>query len=273
MTKLSYTSPNGVTRTIVGIDTLPPDQIQDSTGLVLLPAGTQFFNADTGWLYYTRKNEQGVVEIVGVAGNNTTNKLQEEIDSINTTLVAMQNAITAQNTAIATNTNNIITLGTEQKEHQENDDGYWTTMMSFMAQQQTTNAVLEDFMTKAQAWMNDPNNAPKPEITYDMTKPTTLKTPPLIGALFLEIGGVNNIGAGWTAPSDGLVVFDGASTIGLLTDNWIAVDGVKADPTSSDVQLIVLGNGTNGQVTIKAGQILTESGMGTVTFYPAKVVA
>ncbi len=74
------------------------------------------------------------------------------------------------------------------------------------------------------------------------------------------------IGIGWEVPGDGLLVVDGASTIGLLTPTWIAVNGTKADPSGA-VLLQLLGDGQNGKIEVNTGDIVTQSGMGNITFY------
>lgn len=160
----------------------------------------------------------------------------------------------------------------ELQDHIGNDGGYWQTVLqvqnitqanqALLTQQQTT---INDLLVRVAALENAPIADPP---SYDMSNPTTLKTPPLLGALGIEIGGINNIGSGWTAPSSGLIVVDGASLIGALTPTWIAVNGTKVDPSSSTAILSLIGGGSSGQFTVAEGDIITEDGMGNVTFYP-----
>lgn len=155
--------------------------------------------------------------------------------------------------------------------HIENDKGYWATLLevqnknsanqALLTQQQTT---INDLLVRVSTLEDAPIPAPP---TYDMSNPQVLKTPPLLGLLGLEIGGQNEIGDGWTAPSNGLVVIDGASAIGLLTPTWIAVNGEKVDPSNPLAVLTLIGGGSSGQFTVNAGDVITESGMGNVTYY------
>lgn len=156
--------------------------------------------------------------------------------------------------------------------HAQNDIGYWN-MLQMAMNQITANQALA---TKAQEQVNDllarvavleDAPAPDPEPVYDMTSALTLHTPALLGALGLEIGSINLIGSGWTAPGDGLIVVDGASTIGLLTPVWIAVNGVKADPSGTVVLTLLGADGASGEIKIAAGDVITQSGMGNITFY------
>ncbi len=160
-------------------------------------------------------------------------------------------------------------------DHAENDKGYWATLLevqnknsanqALLTQQQ---AAINDLIVRVSTLENNPTPAPP---SYDMANPTVLKTPPLLGLLGLEIGGTNIIGSGWTAPSDGLIVIDGASSIGLLTPTWIAKNGEKLDPSNPLAVLTLIGGGSSGQFTVVAGDVITESGMGNVTFYPEMV--
>ncbi len=161
----------------------------------------------------------------------------------------------------------------ELQDHITNDKGYWQTLL----QVQNISVANQALLTQQQTTINSllarvselENNPVEPTPTYDMSNPTILKTPPLIGLLGLEIGGTNEIGTGWTSPSNGLVIVDGASTIGLLTPNWIAVNGTHVDPSNSaSAVLTLIGGGGSGQFTVAADDIITESGMGNVTFYP-----
>ncbi len=160
--------------------------------------------------------------------------------------------------------------------HAQNDQGYWSKLQQLEALINNNQAMIMEqnkkifeLQTKVAALEEAPPPEPAPE--YNMEDPLVLKTPPLIGLLGIEIGGINVIGNGYTVESDGLVVIDGASTIGLLTPTWIAVNGEKADPASELIVLTIIGGGNTGQFTVKTGDIITESGMGTVTFYPEKV--
>ncbi len=155
-------------------------------------------------------------------------------------------------------------------DHVENDKGYWSKLQevdnkvislgALLVQLQNSNndlkkrvSILEDTPT-----IVDP--------VYDMTNGKVLHTPPLIGLLNIEILGVDLIGSGWIAPNNGLIVVDNASIIGLLTPTWIAVNGVKADP-SGTVILQLIGGTDSAQISINAGDIITQSGMGNITFY------
>ncbi len=156
--------------------------------------------------------------------------------------------------------------------HILNDQGYWQTLLKVQNTAQATQTLLMDTQTTIQSLLNrvavlENTPAPDPEPVYDMANPEVLKTPPLLGLLGIEVGGANNIGSGWTAPVDGLIVVDGASSIGLLTPEWIAVDGEKVAPSGSTTVLTLIGGGSSGKFTIEAGQVLTESGMGNVTYY------
>ncbi len=165
-----------------------------------------------------------------------------------------------------------IATSTALKNHIDNDKGYWATLLdvqnkvianqALLTQQQT---MINNLMTRVAALEDAPIDPPP---TYDMSNPTVLKTPPLIGLLGLEIGGKNLINPNWTAPSNGIIVIDGASTIGLLTPTWIAVNGEHVDPSNPLAVLTLIGGGSSGQFTVNAGDVLTESGMGNVTFYP-----
>ncbi len=156
-------------------------------------------------------------------------------------------------------------------DHIENDKGYWATLLSVQNMVTSNQALLMQQQEK----INDlserisilEENPVEPDPVYDMSNPLVLKTPPLIGLLGIEVGGTNLIGSGWTAPSDGMIIVDGASTIGLLTPTWIAVNGNKVAPSGSITVLTLIGSGSSGQFTIKQGDVLTESGMGNVTYY------
>ncbi len=155
--------------------------------------------------------------------------------------------------------------------HQENDKGYWQTLLAVQNKVTANQALLtaqqtqlNDLLVRVSQLENAPIEAPP---TYDMANPTVLKTPPLLGLLGLEIGGTNLIGNGWTAPADGKIVIDGASTIGLLTPTWIAVNDEKVDPSNPLAVLTLIGGGSSGEFTVNANDVITESGMGNVTYY------
>lgn len=156
--------------------------------------------------------------------------------------------------------------------HIENDQGYWSQLLGLQNQLKNLTATVES-LEQAIFSLNNRvlflENQPEitTQISYDLENPTVLKTPPLIGLLGLEIGGVNLIGSGWTAPANGKIMVDGANSIGLLTPVYLEVSGVKAAPTDSTVVLNVLGGGTTGEVLVKAGDVITEAGLGNVTFY------
>lgn len=156
--------------------------------------------------------------------------------------------------------------------HAQNDQGYWK-MLQMALNQITANQALatklqqqiNDLLTRVAVLENSP--VPAPEPVYDMTSALTLHTPALLGLLGIEIGSVDLIGTGWTAPGDGLIVIDGASTIGLLTPTWIAVNGVKADPSGAVVLTLLGSDGSSGEIEISEGDVVTQSGMGNITFY------
>ncbi len=164
-----------------------------------------------------------------------------------------------------------LTPMTEMVKHAQNDVGYWNTLQQVLNQLTSTQALstklqtkIAELETRIAVLENAP--APDPEPVYDMASGLTLHTPALLGLLGIEIGGVDEIGSGWAAPSDGLLVIDGATSIGLLTPVWIAVNGVKADPSGA-VVLQLLGDGENGEITISQGDVVTQEGMGNITFY------
>ncbi len=164
-----------------------------------------------------------------------------------------------------------LTPMTESVKHAQNDVGYWNTLQQVSNQLTSTQALatklqgkIADLETRIAVLENAPE--PDPEPVYDMASGLTLHTPALLGLLGIEIGGVDEIGSGWSAPSDGLLVIDGATAIGLLTPVWIAVNGVKADPSGA-VVLQLLGDGENGEISISAGDVITQEGMGNITFY------
>ncbi len=155
--------------------------------------------------------------------------------------------------------------------HAQNDQGYWAftqetrnLLTSTQALNSKLQGQIQDLLNRVAVLEDTP--PPDPEPVYDMATGLTLHTPALLGLLGITIGGVDNIGTGWTAPSDGLLVVDGASTIGLLTPVWVAVNGTKADP-SGTVLLQLLGDGSNGEIEIKQNDVVTQSGMGNITFY------
>lgn len=155
--------------------------------------------------------------------------------------------------------------------HAQNDQGYWNFLQNVANQVTADQALNTQLQIKvnelvARIAVLENNPTPDPEPVYDMTSGLTLHTPALLGLLGLEIGSIDLIGLGWTAPGDGILVVDGASAIGLLTPVWIAVNGVKADP-SGTVVLQLLGNGQSGQIEVREGDIVTQEGMGNITFY------
>ncbi len=155
--------------------------------------------------------------------------------------------------------------------HAQNDQGYWQVLQQVQNQLTSTQALSTQLQSKVNDLLNrvavlEEQPIPEPEPVYDMASGLTLHTPALLGLLGIEIGGIDLIGFGWTAPSDGLLVIDGAAAIGLLTPIWIAVNGVKADP-SGTVVLQLLGDGQNGEIRIEAGDVITQEGMGNITFY------
>ncbi len=163
-------------------------------------------------------------------------------------------------------------LLSELTAHIENDKGYWATLLEVQNKVTANQALLMQQQTQ----INDLlvriatlESAPVPTIpTYDMTNPVILHTPALIGALGLEIGSTGPLVSGsWTAPADGKVVIDGAAAVGLLTTTWIAVNGNKVAPDSSLAVLTLIGGGNSGEFIVKAGDVLTQSGMGNVTYY------
>lgn len=156
--------------------------------------------------------------------------------------------------------------------HVSNDQGYWNYLQMAMNQITANQALatksqqqINDLLERVAVLENTP--MPDPEPVYDMTSALTLHTPALLGLLGLEIGSVDLIGSGWTAPGDGLIVIDGASTIGLLTPTWIAVNGVKADPSGTVVLTLLGSDGSSGEIKVAAGDVITQSGMGNITYY------
>ena len=164
-----------------------------------------------------------------------------------------------------------LTPMTESVKHAQNDVGYWGYLLQVMNQLTATQALNTKLQTRlinleARVATLESIPPPEPEPVYDMAGGITLHTPALLGLLGIEIGGVDEIGSGWPAPSDGILVVDGATTIGLLTPIWIAINGVKADP-SGTVVLQILGDGDNAEIAVRTGDIVTQSGMGNITFY------
>ncbi len=165
-----------------------------------------------------------------------------------------------------------LTPMTETVAHAQNDVGYWNILQSLLNTVQATQALL----TEQQHSFNEllvrvstlEENPVEPPPEYNMDLPLVLKTPPLIGLLGIEIGGVNLIGSGYTVQLEGLIVVDGAASIGLLTPTWIAKNGEKLDPLNPLAVLTIIGGGNSGQFAVSPGDVLTESGMGNITFYP-----
>lgn len=157
-------------------------------------------------------------------------------------------------------------------DHVENDKGYWKTLQKTQNLVTSLQTILMGLQSsnndlKARVAILEDQPVPEPDPVYDMTTGTVLHSPALIGILGLEILGIDEIGSGWTAPSDGLIVVDNASGISILSPNWIAVNGVKAAPSGSTVIIQVIGGSDGGNIPIKAGDIITQSGMGNITFY------
>lgn len=156
-------------------------------------------------------------------------------------------------------------------DHITNDAGYWNELQALKEQVRSMSLLLNESIIKWNAYMLNPTVPEAPPKTYDMTNPTVLKTPALLGALGFEILGVDKIGSGWTVPTDGILIIGAANTINLLTPTWIAVNGVRAAPSDSLVVLNLLSDGENGDIEINAGDVVTQSGMGNITFYPVMV--
>lgn len=161
----------------------------------------------------------------------------------------------------------------ELSDHVENDKGYWQVLQQVQNQLGALQALmmklqLDNNDLKARVAVLEDEPAPEPDPVYDMSSGQTLHTPPLLGALGLSILGIDKIGTGWTAPSDGLLVVDNASVIGLLNpEEWIAINGNKAQPSGSPAVLEVLNGTDSAQIAIVAGDVVTQSGMGNITFY------
>lgn len=158
------------------------------------------------------------------------------------------------------------------QEHIENDKGYWETLLSVQNISKANQAVLmqqqyllNEFLVRISVLEENPIEPPP---VYDMSNPLVLKTPPLLGLLGIEVGGINLIGSGWEVQSNGKIVIDGASAIGLLTPTWIAKNGENLDPMNPLAVLTIIGGGNSGEFTVVTGDVITESGMGNITFYP-----
>jgi hypothetical protein len=158
-------------------------------------------------------------------------------------------------------------------DHAQNDIGYWNELQKQGAINQSQAAILMDLQSKIADMQSEIEQLHALPVTpatpmYDMAAGTVLKTPPLIGLLGVEIPTLDLIGAsGWTAPQEGKIVFDGASTIGLLTSNWIKINDIFAAP-GEEVDVLVLGNGDGGEIVLENGDNVKENGIGNITFYP-----
>ncbi len=155
-------------------------------------------------------------------------------------------------------------------DHIENDKGYWQTQ-----QQNSTNIYsLQQMLLELQkriVVLENQASIPAEPTPLDMSNGTVLHSPPLIGLLGIEIGGIDLVSpltGGWNCPSNGGIVFSDGGLITLLSPEYIEINGVKAAPTGSLVVIKLIGNGDGGEIRVNAGDNIVASGIGNISFYP-----
>lgn len=154
--------------------------------------------------------------------------------------------------------------------HIENDRGYWQVLQELKTQIYSLQQIVAENQKRlyiAEQQLLIPSS--KPEL--DMSNGVVLKSPPLIGLLGIEIGGIDLVSqflGGWECPSNGGLIFSDGGLITLLSAEYISVNGVKASPTGSIVVLSLIGNGDAGEIRVNQGDIITASGIGNISFYP-----
>ena len=156
-------------------------------------------------------------------------------------------------------------------DHIENDKGYWRALQEYKTTLWSMQQLMVDNQRRITALETD-EALPPPEKQLDMSKPTVLHTPPLIGALGLEIGGINLTSpllGGWTVPADVAIIFSDAGLIDLLNPEYIKINDVAAALAGSTVVLELLNiDGDSARIWVKAGDRITSNGIGDITYYP-----
>lgn len=156
-------------------------------------------------------------------------------------------------------------------DHVENDKGYWKALQEYKTTLWSMQQLMVDNQRRITA-LEAEDALPPPVQQLDMSKPTVLHTPPLIGALGIEIGGINLTSpllGGWLVPADGGIVFSDAGLLDLLNPEYIEINGVAAAEAGSTVVLELLNtDGDSGRIWVKAGDRITSNGIGDITYYP-----
>lgn len=187
--------------------------------------------------------------VVSAISDNNTDSLFSQSIGYNSTAIAQ-----------------IVTLGS----HAENDKGYWETLQETKALAYSNSLLIAQNGKRITA-LEQGAALPPPPAELDMTAGVAIHTPALLGALGIEIGGINRtseILGGYICPKDGALIFSDASVVSLLNPEYISVNDVKAAPTGSTVLLELLGSGDGGQIWVNEGDKITSNGIGTITFYP-----